>query len=362
MLAEFQVLDSPSPESEEGMTSAPERFTAIDKRIEDLEKKVHAISKQDWWPVRLYNLAVNHKGTSLILAIILCIAGIYGGGYFRWWLDHRKDASNKDVDDRIKLILNAPKGVSETLQGLQATTYETNTTLKTLQPFIQDVIAHQFENVSQLPTRTLLERLPAVNDLLATAKDQNVKVNSKVVTDTGARLVRSSTQNQAAWKTALSFVDYRSFLNADFQPNLGQLTPSPASSAGCQIVFFSRPLPPNFSISGKWETAFRVYQGGGTASAEKSAKLEDIRKPQPLCPGVGFFVLDEMDHRIPLVLDYSYMRNVIIRNAIVDYDGGPIRLENVYFVNCTFIMKSQHKTQNLALALLSTATSTTFSA
>jgi hypothetical protein len=36
------------------------------------------------------------------------------------------------------------------------------------------------------------------------------------------------------------------------------------------------------------------------------------------------------------VLDGEYMKNVVVRNAVVKYEGGPLKLENTHFGNCTF--------------------------
>jgi hypothetical protein len=50
--------------------------------------------------------------------------------------------------------------------------------------------------------------------------------------------------------------------------------------------------------------------------------------------GFGFIVIEGGNEAIDL--DGMYMKNVIVRNARIIYNGAPVRLENVYFVNCTF--------------------------
>ena len=47
-----------------------------------------------------------------------------------------------------------------------------------------------------------------------------------------------------------------------------------------------------------------------------------------------FFIVYGRDCAV--ILDDQRFRNVIIKDSVVDYDGGPILLENVHFVNCTF--------------------------
>jgi hypothetical protein len=54
----------------------------------------------------------------------------------------------------------------------------------------------------------------------------------------------------------------------------------------------------------------------------------------------------------PIVLDGAYMKNVIIRNARLIYNGGVTKLENVYFVNCTFDLGKNKPTLDFSQAIL----------
>jgi len=53
-----------------------------------------------------------------------------------------------------------------------------------------------------------------------------------------------------------------------------------------------------------------------------------------------------------LRLDGYHIRNAIINGARIVYNGGPLILENVYFVNCTFEMPPTPQSQELANAIL----------
>jgi hypothetical protein len=53
-----------------------------------------------------------------------------------------------------------------------------------------------------------------------------------------------------------------------------------------------------------------------------------------------------------LVLDGMYMKNVIVRNSRVIYEGGPVRLENVSFVNCTFVLSERQPVRELGDSIL----------
>jgi hypothetical protein len=60
-------------------------------------------------------------------------------------------------------------------------------------------------------------------------------------------------------------------------------------------------------------------------------------------------------------LDGMQLRNVVLQNVHIVYQGGPVLIKNVYFINCTFEITSAPNSQNLALAMLAPAPATTFS-
>jgi hypothetical protein len=51
-------------------------------------------------------------------------------------------------------------------------------------------------------------------------------------------------------------------------------------------------------------------------------------------------------------LDGSYWINFTFENAQIEYDGGPLSLENVRFINCTFKMRYSRQTDKFAGMLL----------
>jgi hypothetical protein len=74
------------------MPSAPEKFAEIERRLESIEQKIETLVSPPHWYAKVYTQAINHKGTSLLLSIVLCAGGVIGGGYFKYWLDHRNVA------------------------------------------------------------------------------------------------------------------------------------------------------------------------------------------------------------------------------------------------------------------------------
>lgn len=61
-----------------------------------------------------------------------------------------------------------------------------------------------------------------------------------------------------------------------------------------------------------------------------------------------------------VILDGMELKNVVFSNTQIVYNGGPLRMTDVYFLNCTFAMRQNHNAQNLAAAILSPSASTAF--
>jgi hypothetical protein len=112
--------------------------------------------------------------------------------------------------------------VNETLANIQQSMGKTEGTLNTLQPYIHDMVQHQFENVSKLPSTTLQERLPAVQHLLAIAKDQEIKGDRSSLDALGRNLSTVDTKAASFWPTEAQFLSYRSQTLASDLPALAR--------------------------------------------------------------------------------------------------------------------------------------------
>lgn len=200
---------------------------------------------------------------------------------------------------------------------------------------IDGVLTKALERAFPIPTagkKTLSGSLKQADELLQIAKAENIKLNPALFAAYGKNLASLTNElplSATAWQTLTTMTDYRSFLNADFVPSLGQLTPATGkSNYRSAVTIIPNPQHP------EWHIPFGVFFAGGYAAADKSARLESLSKPQPEGSEFAFFVVEGgMD---TILLDGAYMRNVIIRHSDVAYNGGPVVLENVYFVNCTF--------------------------
>jgi len=145
-------------------------------------------------------------------------------------------------------------------------------------------------------------------------------------------LTESPVVSPAAWRNLTQAVDYRTFLNGQYAPKPSDFSDF-TSATGREDY---RPTINLFPDRGPHPGTLAVAVGlaGGHVPEEQSARLEDLSDPRSHGSGFGFFIIDGGDEAI--VLDGMYMKNVIVRNARIIYNGAPVKLENVYFVNCKF--------------------------
>jgi hypothetical protein len=278
---------------------------------------------------------------SLLLAIVLAAVTLFGS----YWLNHRKEWWNGDVAAQVNIVLEKSGGVQETLKQVKETVDRTDEKLKTLEPFIHEVIQRQFENVAKLSTGALIPRIPALNNLVAVAKSQNVAVEPDIVTEVGTKLVDASHQNAEAWDAALRWVGYKSFNNR-FSSLLPDTTNVPEFRDKYVINIPNGADHPIFSLK-------------GLVSADNAAQEDYIgnaARNKGMTSGPEWIIAEGG----AVGLDGLYLKNVVFHNVYIQYFGAPLIMKNVYFIDCTFDMKVEPKTQQFALALLAPTPSTSF--
>jgi hypothetical protein len=204
--------------------------------------------------------------------------------------------------------------------------------------------------------KPIAQNLIKSQEIITIAKTVNAKLQPSVIKQYGDKalaLSKDPSLSPIAWRSVTQAVTYRSFLNADFTPKLTDLTPWPENDSYRTSV---NTQPDETTSTPAW--SFTVYWGGGYVAEEQSARLEVLAHPQRHGSQVGFFVIE--GGRDFIVLDGMYMKNVILRNARVIYKGGPVKLEHVSFVNCTFELPESQPTRRFSETMLQ-ATSISFS-
>jgi hypothetical protein len=179
------------------------------------------------------------------------------------------------------------------------------------------------------------------------ARTPENRLDEKVVSQVGEKLISDSKNDNDSWKAALSLLGYKSFLNT-FLPSV-PTTPNPKEELHTKYNFtwWSGTQPPRFFVF-------------GVAPLEQAAQLQKIGEPLTTDKNEGnSFIL--VDGGAVLIDGYQF-KNVIFRNARITYHGGPLVMENVYFLNCTFDIPQQNNGQQLATALLKRSAAITFKA
>jgi hypothetical protein len=211
-------------------------------------------------------------------------------------------------------------------------------------------VEHKLQQASDNPLDP--ESAGVAQKTLAAARRGFLKIDSRIVRDTGAKFVQTAEPNSGAWSAVQEYLGYRSFLNADFVP---ALTPATGTSKYRSSVKITA-LQPNF----EHRPAFEVFFAGGYANGDESARLESLSNPQPDGSEFAYFIVD--GGAATIGLDDAYMRNVIIRNSNISYAGGQVKLENVWFINCTFdaFVRVVPETKKLGNAILAYSRPVTF--
>lgn len=164
-----------------------------------------------------------------------------------------------------------------------------------------------------------------VEEVVQRSMKQGERIDPKIVSETGLRFVEAANKAPDAWRATGALLDYSSFLNVS-RPNPQPITPFQRNVA--HFTWFTAEQP--------WGKTYAL----GDSTAPNAAEVHPLDKPDEntgLYHRPMFFLITEAR----LKLDGMFMKNVIIENSQVDYYGGPVDLENVYFVNCKFQVQQQ---------------------
>lgn len=186
-------------------------------------------------------------------------------------------------------------------------------------------------HLSQLaidPTKT--ENAEQAKTLLEAAQSKNIPLDIDLVRNVGDRFFQAAKGNTRLWDASLSFLEYRSSVNRTAVPPYG--TPSHSSLPTPKLTFgWSKN-----NQEGRFHQVIGVEIAGAETDTAHSARFENLDNPQPAGTGRQWIVVTLSD---PMSLDGLLMKNIIFfcsPGGDLGYGGGPLVLENVYFVGCKF--------------------------
>jgi hypothetical protein len=241
-----------------------------------------------------------------------------------FWFQHTASQSQA-TEDHVNVLIEkkltpAVKGIADQLSGL------TEKIGKLEGRF------DQLDSEQKKATKLQLNKLSAQIAILQKTK---TKIDQQTVAQLGEGVLGFVSSSDAkvselAWDTATRLANYRTTLNQAAAPriNIAKLAvPKPY----LHITVVSRILAPGPPGTGP------VVGVDETKSVPFSdtARYEKIGEPnQSQQPGPEYIVVTGKS--VEILLDGYRLKNVVIHDVQVLYGGGPLIMENVYFVNCTF--------------------------
>ena len=224
----------------------------------------------------------------------------------------------------------------------------TNDTLKELQDGIKDIrnqlAGMTLKQISENPVtpKTITE----AKNILVEAASKKIQIDKNLIKDAGVKFVEATQKDPAAWNTTLAFLNYKSFLDS-----LSASVPSPTGAKAFTTRYHVEPAP------GYKLPEFRTL---GTAPKNESVEFNFIETDENIGQSVGDRYLFGDGGGIDI--DGMQLRNVIFSNVHIVYRGGNLKLQNVYFRNCTFEIVPGVHGQDFATTFLQTGPATIFAA
>jgi hypothetical protein len=216
---------------------------------------------------------------------------------------------------------------------------------------ISGVLLHMNANIDTLRVPQKLEQFSLnpqdrnsqeqAASILAQAQSNRTKLPESTVERAGVRFIEASAKVPEAWGIALHFLDYRSSLNVYLR-----VVKTVSIPAGTAMHFNIGP-----AIDGKDIPNVSFVEAG--VSALDAARFETI----------GNNLNEQLPAGAPeliarggaISLDDKYLRHVMLDGVEIHYTGKPVIMEDVVFINCTFIMDNTDRSRKLGQTLLASS-------
>jgi hypothetical protein len=242
----------------------------------------------------------------------------------------------KDQDEKIQNQMNAAlKEPMAQIQATRAEIAELKGEWETLKPLLQSRVQENLKNSVRLKPSEFEKSLPSLRATIVAAKNANIPAPPNLVAQVGQRVIETatkSTESGLAWQTAKDFMAYRSSNN----------------STSVSLSEFH--MPETHYTWNKEHGRPDLQQVFGVAPISQAAAISDLSSwAKPINTVGNQFILFSGGK---MKIDGLRLRNVIFKDMTIAYDGGPLLMENVTFINCKFDFPSSKQGQALALAVL----------
>ena len=276
---------------------------------------------------------------TVIAALLFGVANLCLTIYF-----HHSESASKSSDEHINSLIG--DSIDKKLTPIVNQLADLGTRVGKLEG--------RFEQLDADQKRLTKIQLNKLSVQLALTKQSHRPMNVATLISLGESVAGFSNStdqgvSQLAWRTRLQIIDYRSFLNTAVAPKPGTrdlIDLEHGRSEDLYVELDARKIPDA-------QTAKFGYVGFGKvfpAGSPEGALFLRIGNEDKANATTQHFYLGAIGFE--LKLDGYHIRNAIINGARIVYSGGPLILENVYFVNCTFEMPPTPQSQELANAIL----------
>ena len=154
--------------------------------------------------------------------------------------------------------------------------------------------------------------------------------------------------NPDAWDAALACANYKSFLN-------GYLVVSITTMKG------EEPVTTHYHFKSSSQFGSPQQTVAGRVPPTQAAKfliMGEADSNASLAAGPDWIIFDGGG----ISLDNMEAKRVIFRNVYIFYTGAPLKMQDVYFIGCTFVIERQDNAPNLVFTLLEPPAKVTFAA
>jgi hypothetical protein len=187
---------------------------------------------------------------------------------------------------------------------------------------------------------TVAQNQDKVLRVLSDTREAHTPIPTDTLASAGHSFVAASEQDSGAWKTTQALMAYRTYVTSlTFTVPITGTVPQNTSYLALSVP---GEILPSLGF---------VPQG---VSEGNAARLQRIGKPTNPNVTMGPEELIAMGGATRI--DGMDIAHVIFDGVEVHYDGGPLRLQDVIFVNCTFVFFNANRSRSLADSIITSKT------
>lgn len=216
---------------------------------------------------------------------------------------------------------------------------------------LQQVIAVAAENPTS-PTNQI-----AAKEVFVRVQNQPLKLSTEIIERGGASFIEASKEDQQAWPVALEFLNYRTQLAFEEIKNETWVLIEDNSRRQLASELGFDDLEKKFAGVTQYYSQSLTDLSDSALMSPIGAELvlrQAIRSiaPKELTQFPKYFRMVGRRYATVPAIDGGYFHNVVFENVTVQYHGGPVILENVFFINCRFRLPNTRTTHTFAAKAL----------